>query len=110
MIPATPEHPLVGIWITEDEDSDAAFTFSVANNRFQVSGFSRTDGEPFEITDVKWDGEALTFIACMPSTATVTKNVFRIRPDGRADLELTTYETWKKKSVKPGEMPEAWRG
>ncbi len=31
MIPATPEHPLVGTWITEDEDSDSAFTFSAAN-------------------------------------------------------------------------------
>jgi hypothetical protein len=58
---------------------------------------------------VKWDGKALSFIARMPSTNNVTKNVFRIRSDGKLDHELTTYDTWKKKNVKPGEIPEAWR-
>jgi hypothetical protein len=45
----------------------------------------------------------------MPSTSYTTKLLFRIRPDGKADLELTLYEVWKKKDVKPGELPEAWK-
>jgi hypothetical protein len=109
-IPAIPpNHALIGTWITDGEDSDVAFTFSAKSNRFLVSGFCRSDGEKFEINEVQWDGEVLSFTARMPSTDTVTKNVFRPRRDGKIDLELTTYEIWKKKEVKPGRMPEAWR-
>ena len=104
-----PDRALVGTWITTDEDSNAAFTFAVVGNRFRVSGFCRSDGEKFKITQVKWDGQALSFTARMPSTGWVTKNVFRVRRDGRLDLEVTTYDVWKKKDVKPGEPPEAWR-
>jgi len=58
---------------------------------------------------VKWDGKALSFIARMPSTGTSTKNLFRLRLDGKLDLELTTYDVWRKKDVKTGEAPKAWR-
>jgi hypothetical protein len=54
---------------------------------------------------VKWDGKALSFIARMPSTNNVTKNVFGIRSDGKLDHELTTYDTLKKKNVKPVRFP-----
>lgn len=103
------DHPLIGTWVTSDEDSDAAFTFSVADGEFCVSGFCQSDGEEFEISGVNWDGVALTFNAIMPSTGFATKNVFSIRPDGKLDLELTTREVWKKKHVKPGQLPRAWR-
>jgi hypothetical protein len=106
-IPA--DHALIGTWVTDWEDSNTAFRFSRENNKLRVSGFCRSDGEEFEITHMKWDGIALSFMARMPSTHTVTKTVFRIRPDGRLDLELTTHEVWKKKDVTPGEIPEAWR-
>lgn len=102
------DRALIGTWITNEEDSNAAFTFSSENDEFHVSGFCRSDGERFEITHVKWDGEALSFFARMPSTGTITKNVFRLRPDGKLDLELTTHEVWKKKDVKPGGIPETW--
>lgn len=100
---------LLGTWITLDEGSNAAFTLSTKNKRCRVTGFCRSSGEAVEITRVRWDGKALSFVARMPSIDTVTKNVFRIRSDGRLDLELTTYDIWKKKDVKPGEIPEAWR-
>jgi len=103
-----PDRSLTGTWITDEEDSDAAFTVSLRNDKFHVSGFCRSDGEKFAITKVKWDGKALSFTARMPSTDWVTKNVFRIRRDGKVDLELTLHEVWKKKDVKPGERPEAW--
>ena len=79
------------------------------NSKLRVSGFSRPDGEAFEIKYVKWDGKILSFTARMPSTDYVTKNTFRVRRDGRLDFELTTFEVWKKKDVKPGELPKAWR-
>jgi len=103
------DHALIGTWITDDEDSNAAFTVSLRSGKLRVSGFCRSDGEEFEVKQVKWDGKALSFTARMPSTDAVTKNVFQTRPDGKVDLELTSYEVWKKKDVKPGELPEAWR-
>lgn len=102
-------HPLVGTWITEDEDSNVAFVISVAENTFHVSGFSRSSAVPFEISDVVWDGEALSFTARFPPTNTITRNLFRARSNSVADLELTTYEVWIKKKVRPGDLPEAWR-
>jgi hypothetical protein len=109
LAPVPDDHVLIGTWITDGEDSNAAFTVSLRGGKLRVSGFCRSDGEQFEVKQAKWDGKALSFIARMPSTDTITKNVFRVRPDGKVDLELTTYEVWKKKDVKPGELPEAWR-
>jgi len=48
------DHPLIGTWITDEEDSDTAFRFSLENNKLRVSGFCRSSGEEFEITHVKW--------------------------------------------------------
>jgi hypothetical protein len=100
---------LLGTWITNEEDSNVAFKFSKKSQGYRVTGFCRSDGEEFDITRVKWNGKALSFIARMPSTNYVTKNVFRIRQDGKLDFELTNYDVWKKKDVKPGRVPEAWR-
>jgi len=102
------DNPLVGTWIVDSEDSNVAFTFAVKKGRFSVSGFCRSDGEKFKISDVKWDGTALSFSARMPSTNTLSKNRFSIRKDGSADLELTIYEIWKKKAVKHKERPKGW--
>jgi hypothetical protein len=102
------DHPLVGTWITDEEDSDAAIIIAVEDGEFKVSGFGRSDGEWFEISDIEWDGEWLAFAARMPSTDTRSKNGFRIRPDGKADVKLTIWELWKKKDVRPGELPAAW--
>jgi hypothetical protein len=47
-------------------------------------------------------------MARMPSIDFKSKHVFRLRPDGRADLALTIYEVWKKENVKPGDIPKGW--
>jgi hypothetical protein len=107
----TENHPLVGTWITDEEDSNVAFIFSVnsGTNEFTVSGFCRSSGEEFEISNVKWDGEVLEFTARMPSTDCTSINAFQLRADGSADLTLTIFEVWKKKDIKPGELPEGWQ-
>ncbi len=104
-----PDHPFVGTWITDEEDSDVAFVIAASRNKFRVSGFSRSDGEAFKITKTKWDGRSLSFTARMPSTGHTTLNVFRLRRDGKAILEFTVFEIWKKKDVKPGELPKGWQ-
>jgi hypothetical protein len=55
------DHPFIGTWITDDEDSDPAFRIKVVGGKFRVSGFCRSDGEAFEISGVKWDGQGLCF-------------------------------------------------
>jgi hypothetical protein len=57
------DHAPVGDLIADQEDSDVAFTISSENNELRVGGFCGSDGEEFEFTQVKWDGEALSFIA-----------------------------------------------
>ncbi len=102
------EHPLVGTWITDEEDSDGAFVIKAARGRFVVSGFCRSDGEKFKIAKTQWDGKSLCFESFMPSTGWKAGHVFRMRADGKIEHELTTWEIWKKKAVKPGELPKAW--
>lgn len=92
-----PDEALAGIWTTENEDSNAEFSFVIEKGAFQVSGLDLSDGEKFQIEEVVWDGNALSFTATMPSTGFVSQNVFRVQPDGKAELELTIYETWKKR-------------
>lgn len=101
-------HPLVGTWITEDEDSDVALVVKAVRGRFAVSGFCRSDGERLRVTKVCWDGEALSFDTLVPSTKCRAKHVFRLQADGRAEVEFTFVDIWKKKDVKPGVLPEAW--
>jgi len=104
------DHPLVGTWITDKEDSNAAYVISVSRGRFRVSGFCRTDGEKFEITNVRWNGATLRFTARMPSTERVTQIALQLRADGKANPELTLFEVWKKKDVKAGESLQGWSG
>jgi len=103
------EHPLMGTWVTEDEDSNLAIVISVQRGRFRVSGFTQSDGEFNRIRNVKWDGKALSFDSIVPSNGWRTLVVFRVGRDGCAKVDFTVFEVWKKKDVKPGELPAAWQ-
>ena len=103
------DHPLVGTWITDDEDSNVAVVIKSKGGTPHVDCFTRSDGEFHRITDMSWNGESLVFHSTVPSNGWKTKHVFRAAPDGTADVAFTWYEVWKKKKVKPGELPEAWR-
>ena len=103
------DHPLVGTWITDDEDSNVAVVIEVRRGRFRVSSFTRSDGEFHKITHLKWNGKTLSFDSTVPSNGWRTKHVFSAGPHGFANVEFTWFELWKEKDVKPGEVPEAWR-
>jgi hypothetical protein len=90
------DHPFVGVWVTEEEDSDASFTVSVVDGQFRIQGVCISDGEAFEINNVGWADERLSFHALMPSTGVRSINVFQLLSDGKAELALTIYEVWKK--------------
>ena len=96
MINPLEDHAFVGTWVTEDEDSDVSFEISASGDGFHVVGVCISDGEVFEIQNLASGDNWLSFDAVMPSTGWRSKNVFRLRSDGKADLELTIYEVWKK--------------
>ena len=91
-------HPLVGIWISDEGDSSAEFEISPAPDGFKVTGRDRSDGEQFQISNVAWDGNQLTFDSLMPSTGYGAKHVLRLRSPEKVDHELTIYEVWKRKT------------
>jgi hypothetical protein len=97
IISAPENHPFVGVWVTGGEDSDVTFEISANGDSFHVVGVCISDGEVFEIENLASGENWLSFDAKMPSTGWRSKNVFRLRDDGKADLELTIYEVWKKK-------------
>jgi hypothetical protein len=103
------DHPLVGTWITDDEDSNLAITIEIKKGNFKVSSFVRSTGEFLKISKLLWDGKALSFSSLVPSNGWRTRVVFRAARDASAHVEFTDYEVWKKKDVKPGEIPEAWK-
>jgi hypothetical protein len=110
MMKTMPEnHPLVGTWITENEDSNVAVVIKSDGGPPQVECFTRSDGGFHDITDLLWDGESLEFHSTVPSNGWKTKHVFRAAPDGTAHVEFTWYEVWKQSDAKPGQLPEAWR-
>ena len=92
-------NPLVGTWVTNDEDSDVAIEVNVKDGEFRVSAFCISDDEPFTIRNLTWDGSVLRFEAVMPSTSWKTVNSLKLRSDGRVDFELTLFEIWKKKDA-----------
>lgn len=89
-------HAFVGVWVTESDDSDVSFEISALDGVFQVVGTCISDGEVFEIKNISSGIDWLSFDAMMPSTGFRSKNVFRLRDDDKAELELTVYEVWKK--------------
>lgn len=103
------DHPIAGTWITDEEDSDAAFIFTVAHGYLEVSGFCRSDGEKFEIRDTRWDGDTLTFTARMPSTDYTSINSFRMRPDGKAASPLQFLRYGKRRMLSPAIYRRAGR-
>jgi len=109
MKPMPKDHPLVGTWITEDEDSNVSVVITSDGGTPKVKCFTRSDGEFHEITELLWDGESLEFHATVPSNGWRTKLVFRAAHDGTAHVEFTWFEVWKHSDAKPGELPEAWR-
>ena len=89
-------HPFVGTWIDDNEDTDAIFHIKQVKGDFIVSGNCISDGEQFEITNISFDETSLNFETLMLSTNYKTRNKLTVRDDGKVDLELTIFEVWKK--------------
>ena len=92
-----PRHPLLGTWFDPSGDSTAEFTVTFEAGVFAVSGVDASDGERFEISEVHWNGEALSFIGLMPSTQWRTRHVFRFAGESQVEHECIHIEVWSKR-------------
>jgi hypothetical protein len=91
-------HPLVGTWVTDEEDSRAEFTISMSAGGFAVTGHDISDGEAFVISNISWNGEVLRFDSLMPSTQYAARHAVRMAPDGKTmEHEFTLMEIWRRK-------------
>jgi hypothetical protein len=98
-MPANPDGPpinpgLIGIWVTEDEDSEATFSVSQGKDGYEVAGFDRDSGDSFGIKDVAWNGVNLSFEVYLDEDELLSKNTFTLLADGTAKLQLTLFDIW----------------
>ena len=95
-----PSNPLCGVWRYFEEDSDdyyrSEYTISVQDGAFQVSAIDRSDDEEFEISDISWNGVALSFHSYVPSTARCGICQIRYVGDGKVEFlfTFTVLEIW----------------
>jgi hypothetical protein len=96
------KHPLVGTWRPDDEDESAEYTITAAAGgfTFTVSGVDRYDGEPFEVSNVTWDGNVLRFRSVMRSTNWVLEHEFRSLGDNDVEHRYTRCEVWHRVAPK----------
>jgi hypothetical protein len=104
-------NPLCGVWRCFEEESEdyyrAEYTISVQNGEFKISAIDRSDGEEFEISDVKWNGVSLSFHSYVPSTARCGVSQLRYVGDGKVEFlfTFTVCEIWGR-HIEEGEHSE----
>ncbi len=84
---------LVGTWRCatpwDSEDYRADYEITVEGNKPRVSARDLSDGEEFVISEVRWDGEVLSFRSLMPSTGREGLNEFRLCAAGKLNSRFT---------------------
>jgi hypothetical protein len=100
-LPVDAQNPLCGTWVASSENTDdygAEYSISVVDGEFCVAGVDRADDEQFDISEIQWDGEWLTFSSFMPST--LRRGHSRMRYLGTGEIEFfftfTIREIWRR--------------
>ena len=91
-IPVRYNHPLSGTWQEVENsvsENSVIYKIAVVNGHFVVSGIEEDTGTELEISDVKWNGEALEFTSLFPPTGHRVKHVLRVYRPGLVDHEVT---------------------
>ena len=101
-------HTLIGTWVNGDEyETDVEYTVSATRTGFAVRAVDRFDGEKGEVSDVKWDGNTLSFAVHWNSTGRFVKaRLLAISPN-RVDYTytFTQQEMWHRKESAPTGSP-----
>jgi hypothetical protein len=106
-------HPLVGIWVEEENPFDTttvAYTVEARSGGFNVSGVDECDGIALQISNTTWDGENLRFLSVYPPTQHKANHEFQLTGNRRAKHTVSYSdeyghhridEVWKKRPVNP---------
>jgi hypothetical protein len=103
-------HPLIGTWITEEEDSSAEITIAFETGHFRVTGYGSMSKEKFIIENLSWDGKKLKFTSRIPSSNDAVKHMLMLLPDLKVDHELTFCDAWKRKDTNEVFAKESFDG
>lgn len=89
---------LVGVWYDDVQGrSSVETTVGVVDGEVSVSEINTRDNEPFEVSDVAWDGQVLRFVSRLPSNNhRVESEMWLIGADSIL-LRYTTTDRWKRK-------------
>ena len=89
---------ILGLWSVVN--STAVFRITLVEGRVHIEGWDSNDGERFEISDVRWDGNRLRGTFVMPSTGHTTHADLRFRGantlQGPYKGDSSGTEVWKR--------------
>jgi hypothetical protein len=97
-------HTLIGTWVNGEEyETDVEYIVSAAGEGFAVRAVDRFDAENGEVSDVKWDGNVLSFAVHWNSTGRFVKARFHAISPNRVDFTytFTQQEMWHRKGTAP---------
>ena len=95
---------LIGTWINGEEyETDVEYIVSAAGKGFAVRAVDRFDGEKGKVSDVKWDGNVLSFSVHWNSTGRFVKARLQAISPNRVDYTytFTQQEMWQRKGTAP---------
>ena len=91
------DFPMDGKWMVLDHfgEKSLEFVFERAGDRIRVEmwSVSEEEREPFEVSDVRWDGETLRFRSRYPETGHEGSSEVSMEPDGQIRWEFTRRAT-----------------
>jgi hypothetical protein len=85
---------MIGIWETEDRDSDAIFEITNVGNKLKVVAFNKRDGERFKVSKLRTTSNGIKFETFVPSTKYRAKHFLRCVSKSAILQELTLIERW----------------
>jgi len=91
---------LIGTW--HRSDSSCEVIIRITNSSLKVRARDRDDNEEFEVTDVDWDGESLSFNSLTPSVGWISKHRLTPRRGSTVAHEVAYVEVWTKQKPRGG--------
>lgn len=83
----------IGKWVStlpfDSDDYLVEYVISLRDGSFQIEAKDLQDDEKMEISNISFDGEALSFTSCMTSTERKGINKFRLKNDNQIEAEFT---------------------
>lgn len=100
--PLRPSHPLVGTWEQVDNPfhkTSIVYEIKIVDGEPAVSAWDELDGQPLEVSRVKWSSESLHFTTCYPPSRYKARHVMQFSGRSRANHQVgSANEVWKRRS------------